>query len=82
MGVSGVRFVGFLVACTGLLPAFFLEVYFGYASKHIARMASRNELTVVMHDALIIGGFIAAVLVMIFISRIARQAVEAATVSD
>lgn len=81
LGMSGVRFFGFLVACTGLLPAFFLEVYFGYASKHIARMASRNELTVVMHDTLIIGGFIAAVIVMIFISRMARKAVESATSS-
>ena len=81
LGMSGVRFAGFLVACTGLLPAFFLEVYFGYASKHIARMASRNELTVVMHDTLIIGGFIAAVIVMIFISRMARKAVESATSS-
>jgi len=81
LGMSGVRFFGFLVACAGLLPAFFLEVYFGYASKHIARMASRNELTVVMHDTLIIGGFIAAVIVMIFISRMARKAVESATSS-
>ena len=81
LGMSGVRFFGFLVACAGLLPAFFLEVYFGYASKHIARMASRNELTIVMHDTLIIGGFIAAVIVMIFISRMARKAVESATSS-
>jgi len=81
LGASGVRFVGFLAACAGLLPAFFLEVYFGYASKHIARMASRNELTVVMHDALVIGGFVAAVIVMIYISRMAKQAVEAATLS-
>ena len=81
LGASGVGFVGFLAACSGLLPAFFLEVYFGYAGKHIARMASRNELTVVMHDALIIGGFVAAVIVMIYISRMARQAVEDAALS-
>jgi len=78
LGASGVRFFGFLVACTGLLPTFFLEVYFGYASKHIARMASRNELTIVMHDVLVIGGFISLVIVMVLVSRIAWQAVEAA----
>jgi uncharacterized membrane protein YdjX (TVP38/TMEM64 family) len=81
LGVSGVRFSGFLIACFGLLPAFFLEVYFGYAARHIARMASRNELAIVLHDVLIIGGFISAAIVMFLVSRMARQAIDAAASS-
>lgn len=81
-GVSGVRFAGFFIACIVHFPVFFLEVYFGYAGRHIARMAGRSELTIVMHDITIIGGFIVAVIVVIFISRMARQAVKAATLSE
>jgi uncharacterized membrane protein YdjX (TVP38/TMEM64 family) len=79
LGVTGVRFFGFLIACVGLIPTFFIEVYFGYASKHIARIASRNELVIIMHDILVIGGLISAIIVMIFVSRMARRAIEAAT---
>jgi uncharacterized membrane protein YdjX (TVP38/TMEM64 family) len=81
-GVSGVKFVGFFVACIVHFPMFFLEVYFGYAGKHIARMAGRNQVTLVLHDVLIIGGFIFTVIVIYFISRMARQAIKAATLSE
>jgi uncharacterized membrane protein YdjX (TVP38/TMEM64 family) len=81
-GVSGVKFVGFLIACIVHFPMFFLEVYFGYAGRHIARMAGRNEVTVMLHDVLIIGGFILTVIVMIFISRMARQAIKDTTLSE
>jgi uncharacterized membrane protein YdjX (TVP38/TMEM64 family) len=82
LGVSGIGFFGFLMACVGLLPSFFLEVYFGYAGKHIARMAGRNELVLVMHDILIIGGFISAIIVVFLVSKMARQAIEAATIPE
>jgi len=79
LGVSGVRFSGFLIACVGLLPTFFLEVYFGYAGRHIARMAGRNELAIVMHDILVIGGLFLAAIVIFLVSRMARHAIESVT---
>jgi uncharacterized membrane protein YdjX (TVP38/TMEM64 family) len=78
LGASGVKFFGFLIACIGLLPTFFFEVYFGYAGRHIAMMASQNKLTVVLHNATVIGGFISLIIVMFFVSRITRKAIEAA----
>jgi uncharacterized membrane protein YdjX (TVP38/TMEM64 family) len=79
LGVSGVKFLGFLIACIVHFPIFFLEVYFGYAGKHIARMAGRSELSVVMDDVLVIGGLISAIVVVFLVSRKARQAIETAT---
>jgi uncharacterized membrane protein YdjX (TVP38/TMEM64 family) len=78
LGVTGVRFFGFLTACIVHFPIFFLEVYFGYAGKHIARMAGRNEVTLAIQDVLVIGGFISAVIVVFLVSRMARRAIEAA----
>ncbi len=83
LGAAGVRFPGFLIACLALVPAFFLEVYFGYAGKHLARMAGRDEQTVLLHDAAVAGGLVACVLVIVVISRTARRALmEAAAEED
>jgi uncharacterized membrane protein YdjX (TVP38/TMEM64 family) len=82
LGVSGVRFLSFIIACIVHFPVFFLEVYFGYAGKHIARMAGRSEVTVVMHDILVIGGLITAILAVLIISRMARQAIEESTLKE
>jgi uncharacterized membrane protein YdjX (TVP38/TMEM64 family) len=76
LGAAGVRFRGFFVACFGLLPIFFVEVYFGYAGKHIVEMASRNKISDVLHDTVFIGGFIALIIVIFIISRIARKAID------
>lgn len=43
LGAAGVRFAGFLFACLALAPNLFIEVYFGYAGKHLARMAGREH---------------------------------------
>jgi uncharacterized membrane protein YdjX (TVP38/TMEM64 family) len=82
LGVSGVRFSTFLIACFLHLPIFFLEVYFGYAGKHIARMAGRTEFSMIMDDVLVIVGLVSAILVVFLISRKARQAIENATSSQ
>ncbi|MHC4216845.1 MAG: TVP38/TMEM64 family protein [Planctomycetota bacterium] len=78
LGAAGVRFSGFFAACFALIPGLFLEVYFGHAGKHLARMAGRDERTVLMHDAVIVGGLLVCVLVMVVVSRIARKAVQEA----
>jgi uncharacterized membrane protein YdjX (TVP38/TMEM64 family) len=78
LGAAGVRFRSFFVSCFGLLPIFFLEVYFGYAGKHIVKMASQNKITGVLHDAFLFSGLIALIIVIIIISRIARKAIETA----
>jgi uncharacterized membrane protein YdjX (TVP38/TMEM64 family) len=78
LGAAGVRFRGFLIACLALVPGLFLEVYFGHAGAHLARMAGRDERSIVMHDAVMVGGLLVCVVVMVVIARTARKAVQEA----
>ena len=75
LGAAGVRFWGFLVACLALTPNLVIEVYFGHAGKHMARMAGGDARTAHLHDLAIIGGLAVCIVVMVLISRIARKAV-------
>lgn len=78
MGAAGVRFGGFVLACLALLPGFFLEVYVGYAGRHMASMAGRPAASVVVDDVAIVGGLAACAAVMVLITRTARRALRAA----
>ena len=75
LGAAGVRFSGFLFSCLALTPNLFIEVYLGYAGKHIARAAGRSTQEIYMHDLFIIGSLIAFITVLVFISKIAHKAV-------
>jgi uncharacterized membrane protein YdjX (TVP38/TMEM64 family) len=78
LGAVGVGFSRFATACVALLPSLCLEVYFGYAGGHLARIAGHPEHTVLVHDVLLVAGLVVAVVVMVVVSRVARRAVEAA----
>jgi len=83
MGAAGVRFPGFILACVGMVPTLFLEVYFGYAGKHVARIAGRSARSVIVHDIVVFAGLAACVLVVVLVSRMARKAViEAVAETD
>lgn len=79
LSAAGVGFTRFLAACVGLLPSLCLEVYFGYAGKHLAKAASEPHHTVILHDIVLVAGLVVAITVMVLVSRTARRAVEAAT---
>jgi uncharacterized membrane protein YdjX (TVP38/TMEM64 family) len=78
LGAVGVGFTRFAAACVALLPSLCLEVYFGYAGKHLARIAGREEHTVVLRDVMLVAGLVVAAVAMVVVSRKARRAVEAA----
>ncbi len=78
LGAAGVRLGGFMLASLGLLPGFFLEVYLGYAGRHVASMAGRPALSIVVHDVAVVAGLSAVVVVMTIISRLARRAIAEA----
>lgn len=82
MGAAGVRFSGFLLACAGMLPMLFLEVYFGYAGKHVARIAGRSARAVIVHDVVVFAGLAASIVVVVLVSRVAMRAVIAAVEED
>jgi len=75
LGAAGVRFAGFLIACLALAPNLIIEVYFGHAGKHMARMAGGGTKAGHLHDFAIIGGVVVGVIVMVLVSRMARKAV-------
>jgi uncharacterized membrane protein YdjX (TVP38/TMEM64 family) len=81
LGAAGVRFTRFMAACVALLPSLCLEVYFGYAGKHLARVTSQPAHTVGAHEVALIAGLCVAIAAMVVISRTARRAVEAAAAS-
>jgi len=78
MGAAGVRFPGFILACVGMVPTLFLEVYFGYAGRHVARIAGRSTRAVIVHDVVVFAGLAACLVVVVLVSRMARKAVIAA----
>ena len=77
-GASGVRFGSFLLACSALTPHVALEVWGGHAARHLIDASRASAGTHYLHDALLIGGFVAALVVLHQVSRTARQALTAA----
>lgn len=75
LGAGGARFGAFLLACLGLFPHLFGQVYMGYAGKHAAHMASRGTGTFHLHDLMIFGGLAMMVVALVLISRTAHKAV-------
>ncbi len=80
MGVAGVRFDRFAVACLVMIPSLLVEVYFGYAGRHVASMAGRETgPTVLLRDGMILGGLAGLIVVMVLVGRAARRAIQEAT---
>ena len=65
LGATGVGFVRFAVACVALLPSLCLEVYVGYAGKHLARMTGQPGHAVALHDVALIAGLAMAIAAMV-----------------
>lgn len=78
LGASSVKFAGFLLASLGFFPHLLIEVYFGYAGKHVARIAGGRLPGETLHDVAVFGGLMIAVIVMIILSRAAHKVVSAA----
>jgi uncharacterized membrane protein YdjX (TVP38/TMEM64 family) len=77
-GAAGVRFPGFLLASLAFLPHQVVEVYFGYAGRHVAKIVGRHGPAVYLHDIAVIGGLIVCIIALAFITRTARRAVAEA----
>jgi len=80
LGASGVGFTRFIAACVGFLPTLCLEVYFGYAGKQMVGMTGKSGHETLLHNIMLLTGLIAAIVAMVVISRMARQAVEAVAI--
>jgi len=78
LGASGVRFPGFIIALAGFLPHLCLEVYAGFAGKHLAVVTARARSAAIMHDVLLVAGLLVTLAVIFWITRIAKNAVDSA----
>ncbi len=78
LGATGVRFPTYLLACLGLVPAFVVEVYVGYAGRDLTSAAQRQEAVGSWHDVWMIVGLVAALLVLAVLARAAQRAVREA----
>jgi len=75
LGAAGVRFLGFQLASIASIPNLVAAVYFGYVGRHVARMADRPSGVEYLHEAIVVGGVVATITVLIFVAKLARKAV-------
>ncbi|MBC20398.1 MAG: hypothetical protein CMJ74_09090 [Planctomycetaceae bacterium] len=73
LGTTSVRFSLFLIASIGLIPGFFVEVYFGYLLNHVSS-ANTTDSFDVAHMAVTIIGFILCVGTLVYLIVVARRA--------
>lgn len=78
LGATGVRFGPYLLACLGLIPAFLVEVYVGYAGRTLASASERRDAVGPWHDVLMVGGLVGCLLVLVWLGRKAKRAVQEA----
>jgi uncharacterized membrane protein YdjX (TVP38/TMEM64 family) len=76
IAVTRIRFPIFLVACVGLIPGMVVEVYFGYAAKHVMKVSGHVSEHSSLHTVLTITGLVFCVLLMVYLTRIARLALR------
>ena len=81
LGAAGVSFGKFVVSLVALLPTLCMEVYFGYAGRHLAKVTSGTGHPIVLHDVALAAGLVVAATVMVIVSHEARRAVHAATLA-
>lgn len=75
LGAAGVRFRGFFFSGLAMLPIQTVEVYLGYAGRHLVRLSGRPGGELFVHDLVIVCGAVATMAVMVMISRMARDVV-------
>jgi preprotein translocase subunit SecG len=62
------------IACLGLVSGLFVEVYFGHTATHLFKVAGGASEHSTRHTALTVAGFFVCVLVMVYVTRLTRQA--------
>lgn len=74
LGATNTRYPPFLVACLGLVPSLFVEVYFGYVAKHVAKISGKAHEHSALHSAVTIAGLLLCVALLVYIVHVARRA--------
>ena len=80
LGLTRVRFIDYLVASAGMLPATVVYVYYGKLLGEVAAIAGGVQVERGPADyAMLAAGLVAAIAVSIIVTRVARRALDEAT---
>jgi uncharacterized membrane protein YdjX (TVP38/TMEM64 family) len=82
LGTTGIRFPVFLFACIGLIPGFFIEVYFGYLLNHVSTAKTLTGSFDMTHLAATIAGFVVCVGTLVYLIVIARRALAELSIQE
>lgn len=82
LGASGAPYRTFAIGTLGMIPGVFVEVYFGFAMKHIAKASGESSSYTMVHTIVTIVGLCLCVAMMSYIARIARRALARAEVEN
>lgn len=78
IGATRIGFGVFLFACVALIPSLFVEVYCGYAAKHMVKAASAVGEHSTAHTVLTIIGAAVSIFLLVYLTRIAQRALAEA----
>ena len=78
MGASKLGYGQFLIGTLGLLPLGFVSQYFGYAAEHATANAVNPKHHFTLHDAMVYGGFVVDLVVVVIIGHTAKKALQEA----
>ena len=78
LGLTGVRFRDYVVACIAMVPGTFLYVYYGYTAKSLTELAGGSDKGA-GHWVFLGIGLLATLVVTAVVTRIARRALKEAT---
>ncbi len=81
LGAAGVDFLRFIAASVAALPYLCIEVYAGYAGKHLVNAGGQPRDALSRHDLPMLLTIALAITAMVLIARTARRAIEEATSS-
>jgi len=76
LGLTGVRFRHYFLACVAMLPTTFLYVYYGYTAKNVAELVGGGGSLDPAQWALLLVGLVATLAVTVVVARIARRALN------
>lgn len=76
LAVSRISAKNYLLASPGMLPTLFAVTYYGNVAAHLAKRAAGLEHHSNAHYATMIFGGVVAVITMVYISRVARKALQ------
>jgi uncharacterized membrane protein YdjX (TVP38/TMEM64 family) len=76
-GITSVSFQDYLIGSVGMIPGTIMYVYFGSLVGDIALIGSKNQpVNIILHWVIQIMGLIATIAVTVYVTKIAKKALE------